>query len=173
MSSNARGNELAARFEQINQDVIDMVSGNADLSETCPAEGWTAAAVGAHIGGAHRGILEGFIMPIVAGREIPSAVGPSDEGNARQAAENAALPREQILTLLRDHGAMVAAYLRALSDEDLDRTTILPLFGEDPVTAQQAIEWVLIGHAADHANSLRQGLGQTTGHAAGRQEAIA
>ena len=29
------------------------------------------------------------------------------------------------------------------------------------MTAQQVIERVLIGHAADHANSLRQGLGQT------------
>lgn len=112
-------------------------------------------------------------MPIVAGREVPSAVGPSDEGNARQAAENAALPREQILTLLRDHGAMAVAYLQSLTDEDLDRTTTLPLFGENPVTAQQVIEWVLIGHAADHANSLRQGLEQTTDHAHGRQEAIA
>ncbi len=67
----ARGKELAARFEQINQDVIDMVSGDADLSVTCPSEGWTAAAVGAHIGGAHRGILEGLIQPIVAGQRDP------------------------------------------------------------------------------------------------------
>ena len=76
----ARGRELATRLEEINQQVIDMVSGDTDLSVTCPSEGWTAAAVGAHIGGAHRGILEGLIQPIVAGREIPSAVGPSMKG---------------------------------------------------------------------------------------------
>jgi len=169
----ARAEELASRFEQINQDVIEMVSGDTDLSSTCPAEGWTAAAVGAHIGGAHRGILEGLIMPIVAGEEIPSSVGPTGEGNAKQAAANAVLARDQILTMLRDHGAMAVEYLRSLTDEDLDRTTILPLFGENPVTAQQVIEWVLIGHAADHANSLRQGLGQESDHAHGRQEATA
>src|SRR5215210_9076175 len=99
----ARAKELATRFEQINQDVIDKVSGATDLSVPCPSEGWTAAAVAAHIGGAHRGILEGLIQPIVAGREVPSTVGPSDEGNAKQAAENAALPRNQILELLRNH----------------------------------------------------------------------
>ncbi len=169
----ARAKELAARLERINQDVIEMVSGAIDLSVTCPGEGWTAAAVGAHIGGAHRGILEGFIQPIVAGQEIPSTVGPSDEGNAKQAAENAALPRDQILTLLRDHGAMATAYLRSLSDEDLDRTITLPIFGESPVTAQYAIEQVLIGHAADHASSLRQWLGQRAGHTHDWQEAIA
>jgi hypothetical protein len=169
----ARAKELAARFEQINQDVIDMVSDATDLSVACPSEGWTAAAVGAHIGGAHRGILEGLIQPIIAGQEIPSAVGPSDEGNARQAAANAALPRDQILRLLRDHGAMVTAYLRSLSDDDLDRTVILPFFGENPVTAEHVIERVLIGHAADHANSLRQGLEQTADHTHDWQEALA
>jgi hypothetical protein len=169
----ARSKELAARFEQINQDVIDMVSGATDLSVPCPSEGWTAAAVAAHIGGAHRGILEGLIQPIVAGQEIPSTVGPSDEGNARQAAENAALPRDQVLTLVRDHGAMATAYLSSLSDDDLDRTVVLPFFGENPVTAEHVIERVLIGHAADHANSLRQGLEQTAGHIHHWQEALA
>jgi hypothetical protein len=169
----ARAKELAAQFEQINQQVIDVIAGDTDLSVICPSEGWTAAAIGAHIGGAHRGILEGLIQPIIAGREIPSAVGPSDEGNAKQAAENATLPRDQILRLLRDHGAMATAYLRSLSDEDLDRTVSLPLFGENPVTAQQVIGWVLIGHAAEHANSLRQGLGQTTGHSHDWQDALA
>lgn len=169
----ARAKELAARLEQINQQVIDLVSGATDLSVPCPGEGWTAAAVAAHIGGAHRGILEGLIQPMIAGQEIPSTVGPSDEGNARQAAQNAALPRGQVLTLLRDHGAMATAYLRSLSDDDLDRTVVLPIFGENPVTAQQVIEWVLIGHAADHANSLRQGLEQTAGHTHDWQEALA
>lgn len=169
----ARGEDLATRFERVNQDLIDMVSGAADLSVTCPGEGWTAAAVGAHAGGAHLGILEGFIKPIVAGRELPPSAGPSDEGNARQAAENAALPREQILTMLRDHGATAAAYLRGLSDEDLDGATTLPLFGEDPVTARQVIEWVLIGHPLDHASSMRQGLGQTAGHVHEKQRAPA
>jgi len=171
MSERAR--ELAARLEQINQQVIDSISGDSDLSVTCPGEGWTAAAVGAHIGGAHRGILEGLIQPIVAGRELPARVGPSDEGNAQQAAENAAVPRDHILRMLRDHGAMATAYLRSLRDEDLDRTVTLPIFGENPVTVQQVIEWVLIGHAADHANSLRQGLGQTAGHTHDWQDALA
>ena len=169
----ARAKELATRFEQINQDVIDMVSGATDLSVPCPSEGWTAAAVAAHIGGAHWGILEGLIQPIIAGQEIPSTVGPTDEGNASQAAQNAALPRNQVLTLVRDHGAMVTAYLRSLSDDDLDRTVILPFFGENPVTAEQVIERVLIGHVAEHANSLRHGLEQAAGQTHDRQVALA
>ncbi|MGH2616898.1 MAG: maleylpyruvate isomerase N-terminal domain-containing protein [Thermomicrobiales bacterium] len=155
-----RAEELATRFEQANQTVIDMVSGSADLSVTCPVEGWTAAALGAHVGGGHFGIVEYLIKPIVASQELqPFDLASFNEGNAKAAAENATLPKDQVLVLLRDNGATAAAYLRSLSDDDLDRTTTLPVFGPEPVTAQQVIEMVLIGHPLDHGNSLRQGLG--------------
>jgi hypothetical protein len=158
-----RGEELATRLEQVNEQVITAITAarNGDLDVTCPAEGWTAAAVGAHIGGGHRGILEGLVKPIVEGREIPSfSLADFAEGNARQAAENAAMPQSDILALLREHGAAAAAYVRGLSDDDLDRTTSLPVMGEQPVTTQQVIEWVLIGHVDDHLRSMRQGLGE-------------
>ncbi len=154
-----RAEELATQFEQVNQSVIDMVAGGTDLSATCPAEGWTAAALGAHVGGGHFGIVEYLIKPIVAGQELePFDLDSFNEGNAKQAAENAALSRNQVLTLLRDHGATAAAYLRGLSEDDLDCTTTLPVFGPEPVTARQVFEMVLIGHPLDHAQSLRQGL---------------
>ena len=35
---------------------------------------------------------------------------------------------------------MATAYLRSLSDDDLDRTVVLPFFGENPVTAEHVIE---------------------------------
>lgn len=156
-----RGEELAQRFERANQDVIDLVSASDDLSADCPAEGWTAAALGAHVGGGHHGIVEYLIKPIVAGQELaPFDLSSFAEGNAKAAAENAAMPKEEVLKLLRDHGADAAAYLRSLSDEELDRTTALPAIGPEPVTAQHVIEMVLIGHPLDHGSSLRQGLGE-------------
>ena len=156
-----RAEELAARFEAANQDVIDCVLGaNGNLSATCPAEGWSAAALGAHIGGGHQGIVDGLVKPIVEGREIPPfEMSAFDEGNKHEAAQNVAMPQDEILTLLREHGDMAAAYLRSLSDEDLDRATMIPVMGPNPVTAQQMIEMVLIGHPVEHGQSLRQGLG--------------
>jgi hypothetical protein len=164
----ARAEDLAIRFEQANQDVIDMVSRveDADLGVTCPAEGWTAAAVGAHVGGGHFGIVEYLVKPIVEGQEIPPFTLDSfAESNAKEAAENAARPKAEILASLREQGAMAAAYLRGLGDEDLDRAAVLPVFGENPVTAQTVIEMVLIGHPIDHGNSLRAGLGHHVAHA--------
>jgi hypothetical protein len=157
----ARAEELAARLERANEEVIAAIQGaNGNLGATCPAEGWTVAAVGSHIGYGHVGIVEGLIKPIVEGRELPPfKLSDFDEGNARHAREHAAVPQDQVLQLLRDHGAQASSYVRGLSDDDLDRPTTLPLMGDTPVTAQQVIEMVLIGHVLDHGNSLRQSLG--------------
>lgn len=155
-----RAEELARRFEQANQSMIDMVTACDDLGIACPAEGWTAAALGSHVGGGHHGIVEHLIKPIVAGESLPPLDQDSfDVPNARAAAENAAMPKAEVLEMLRAHGSVAAAYVRGLSDEDLDRTTTMPAFGPDPVTAEQVIEWVLIGHPLEHGDSLRQGIG--------------
>jgi hypothetical protein len=158
----ARAEALADQFEQANQAVIDCVLGDhhGDFSVSCPAEGWTAAALGGHIGSGHIGILNGLIKPAVNGEEIPPfTMSDFDEGNAKFASENSAMPLDQIVAQLRDNGAVAADYVRSLSDEDLDRTTSMPMMGEHPVTAQQLIEWVLIGHTREHGQSLRSGLG--------------
>lgn len=156
-----RAKNLASRFEETNQQVIAAVetAANGDLSVTCPAEGWSAAALGAHIGGSYTGIVNRVIKPLVAGEEIPP-FGKSafDDVNAKQAAENAAMPRDAVLALLRDGGAEAASYVRGLSDDDLDRATSLAIRGDVPVSVQDLIEWILIGHAAEHLHSLRQGL---------------
>ncbi len=158
----ARAEALADRFEQANQAVIDCVLGElgGDLSTPCPAEGWSAAALGGHIGSGHAGILNGMVKRIVNGEEVPPfSMSDFDEGNAKFASENASMPREQIVAMLRENGAEAADYLRLLSDEDLDRTTRMPLMGDQDVTAEQIIEMVLIGHVLEHGQSLRQGLG--------------
>jgi hypothetical protein len=161
-----RAEELAQKLEQVNQECIEAVAGaqNGGLSAICPVEGWTAAALGAHIAGGHTGILESLIKPAIEGREIPPfSLADFDAPNAKAAAENVAMPQEQVLAMLREHGTQAAAYLRLLSDDDLDRPTKFPSMGDQPVTAQQLIEWVLIGHPAEHGQSLRQGLAETSG----------
>jgi hypothetical protein len=156
-----RAEALAAQLEQINEQCIEAVAtANGNLGAICPAEGWTAAALGAHIAGGHTGIIEALIKPVVEGREVaPFKLSDFDEPNAKSSAENAAMPHEQVMAMLHEHGENAVAYLRSLSDEDLDRTAMLSTMGDQPVSAQQLIEWVLIGHPAEHGQSLKQGLG--------------
>ena len=157
-----RVDALVSRFEQANQDVIEMVASASDseLSAICPAEGWTAAALGAHVGLGYPRILRDFIRPIVAGRQKLEPIDEDvvDQTNAREAVQNANMPKDRVLALLRDNGAQTAAYLRSLTDADLDRTTEMKSLGDNPVTVESAIESVLIGHPIEHGRSLRAGL---------------
>src|SRR5262245_3147693 len=101
-----RAEALADQFEEANQAVIDCVLGehHGDFSVPCPAEGWSAAALGGHIGAGHAGILNGLIKPAVNGEQLPPIqMSDFDEGNAKFASENAAMPLDQIVGLLREN----------------------------------------------------------------------
>lgn len=61
-----------------------------------------------------------------------------------------------MLKLLRDGGATMAAYVRNLTDQQLDRAAPLALADGAEVSAQQLIEGgVLIDHAEAHLKSIR------------------
>ena len=157
----ARANTLADRFEASNQAIIDLIAALPDesMGRVSADEGWTVSAIGARVAKQHDFLID-RVRRIVEGTESP----PFDpvafhEANRQAAAANAALPREPVMTLLQNHGAPVATYIRSLSDAELDRAKLIPAMGEEPVTAQKVIEMVLIGHPLDHGRSLRQGLG--------------
>ena len=141
-----RAEVLANRCDTAIQAVIDLVAGTPPdaLSRNCEAEGWTAAAVGAHIALSQDFII-GRVRRIVEDEQFP----PFDAaafhgGNARAAEENADLPAGQLIALLRDHGARATEYVRGLGDDELDRGRPISNMGENPTTAEQFIELSLI-----------------------------
>src|SRR5919107_4040043 len=102
-----RAEVLADRCDMAIQAVIDLIASTSPdaLNWTCEAEGWTAAAVGAHIA-VSQDFLIGRVRRIVEDEQFP----PFDatafhEGNARAAEENARLSSGQVIALLRNHGA--------------------------------------------------------------------
>ena len=151
-----RAEVLADRCDTTIQAVIDLIAGAPPdvLNRTCEAEGWTAAAVGAHIA-VSQDFLIGRVRRIVADEQFP----PFDAaafhaGNARAAELNEDLPADSLIALLREHGMRAAEYVRGLSDDDLDCSRLIPVMGENLTTAEQFIERVLIGHAEAHLQSL-------------------
>jgi hypothetical protein len=77
--------------------------------------------------------------------------------NAEHAKQFANCTRDETLVLLRKNAAGAASTVRGLSDDQLDRSA--PLLGGPPMTAQQVIERVLIGHVQEHHGSIRTTLG--------------
>ena len=153
-----RADALANRCDSAIQAVIGLIAGAPPdaLQRSCEAEGWTAAAVAAHIALSQE-FLIGRVRCIVEDEAFPPFDSAAFHGrNARVAEENAELPSGQVIALLRNHGAQTAEYVRGLSDVDLDRGRPIPVMGENPTTAEQFIERVLIGHTEAHLRSLRQ-----------------
>ena len=153
-----RADALADHCVTAIQAVIDLIAQASPdtLHRKCEAEGWTATAVAAHVAISQDFLVE-RVRRIVADEEFP----PFDAaafhgGNARAAEMNAGLSSGQVFALLRDHGARSTDYVRGLSDDDLDRSRAIPVMGDNPTTAEQFIERVLIGHAEAHLQSLRQ-----------------
>jgi hypothetical protein len=153
-----RADALADCCDRAIQVAIDLIAGAPPdaLHRSCEAEGWTAAAVAAHIALSQDFLID-RVRRIVEDEEFPpfDAAG-FHAGNARAAAENAELSSGQAIALLRSHGARAAEYVRSLDDGDLDRSRPIPVMGDDPTTADQFIERVLIGHAEAHLQSLRK-----------------
>ncbi len=81
-----------------------------------------------------------------------------DEGNAAHAREHAACSQREAAELLRRNGAMAAAAIQELRDEQLDLATPNSLHGEAPVTAQFWIENHPLAHAYRHLASMRAAL---------------
>lgn len=154
----ARSDELASEFEQAVADFAKVVESCSDAKwrAVCNAEGWTVAQTAQHVSGQFPLEME-FIAAPAEGKPMPAYT--LDDINAKndgRAAKNTAVSKADVLAELRAGGASTAAYIRALSDEQLDRTGALGLAGGAEVSTQQLIEGgVLIAHVTGHLESIR------------------
>ena len=153
-----RANETAKRFE-------DAVANLAKLVEDCPEdkwnaicndEGWSVAATAQHVSGQFP-LEREYIVAAAEGKEMPSYSWDDINGkNDNRAKANTSASKADVLKELREGATSMAAYVRALSDEQLDRTGNLPLAGGAAVSTQQLLDGgVLIDHVNGHAASIK------------------
>ncbi len=90
---------------------------------------------------------------------MPAGDGHSSatHGGLRASEQYANCTKQETLALLRKNAATAAGTVRGLSDEQLDRSA--PVLGGPPMTAQQMVERVLIGHVQEHHGSIRATVG--------------
>ena len=153
-----RAEQLANDFEQAVNDFAKTIEQIPDDKWTAQGgpEGWTIAAVAQHVSGQFPLEME-YITAAAEGKEMPGY--SWDDINARNGAraeKNSTASKADVLRELRDGAASTAAYVRGLSDEQLERAGALALAGGASVTAQQLIEGgVLIDHVRGHMQSLQ------------------
>ena len=152
-----RAEALARRFEQANNDVIAAVEGLSDgqWKALNKDAGWSVGVTAHHVAVSHPALI-GLIQAIGSGQPLPPLTADMrDHGNAQHAQQFADCTKQETLGMLRANGAAAAAAVRGLSDEQLDRTGSMPAFGDAPISAQQVIERILIGHPGMHLASIQ------------------
>lgn len=149
-----RSEALARQFEQANQEMIAEVerSSGAQWKATSANDERSVGVVANHVAGGHKSIGE-WVRVVAEGVTAPPiTMDMINEANARHAVAKANCTKDETLDLLRRNGAAAAALVRGYSDEQLDRGTN---FNGHPMTAQQMIEHILIGHIRNHLQSMR------------------
>ncbi len=160
-----RAATLATELEQANGEVIA-------FAESCPADIWiapcvddgrTVAAVVRHVGGAYIAHMR-LVQAVAAGEPIPAMFGDwavIHQGNAVSAEKYAHADRGETIASLQRNGANLAMTIRALTDAQLDRTAVVPIFDNGSRTTAQIIEGSVIAHPHGHLVGLRATVGES------------
>ena len=156
-----RTEALATQLEQAVADFAKTVEGCTDTqwSAICNAEGWTVAQLAQHVAGQFP-LEMTFITAAAEGKQMPSLTGEQlNEKNEGRAAKNRSVTKAAVLQELRTNATSTAAYIRALADEQLDRTGPLSLAdGAQLTTEQYILGPVLIAHVTEHLESIRDAI---------------
>lgn len=154
-----RAEQLADQFEQLVNDFANTIQQFPDEKWTASGgpEGWTIAGVAQHVSGQFPLEME-YITAAAEGRPLPAYTWDDiNSRNETRAERNSSASKEDVLRELRSGAASTAAYLRGLSDEQLDRSDKLALANFAEVTCQQMIEGgVLIDHVREHIKSIQE-----------------
>jgi uncharacterized damage-inducible protein DinB len=157
-----RAEKLAERLEQVTEQVIAAARRctEAQWQGMCADDGRAVGAVFDHVAGAYPAV-GGWVRSIATGEALPQLTKEMiDQSNAERAGRHPAPGQQETIERLRRHGAEAAGMLRGLDDGQLDRTGEMPVFGGQPLSAEQVIRSVLIGHPRGHLKSIVATIGE-------------
>jgi len=154
----AQAEALASQFEQANNALIGSIESmnDAQWKAICPPEGWPVGVTAHHVGGGLQPI-SGLVMAAATGGPMPGiTMEQIDAGNAQHAKDAANCTKAETVAMLRQGGQAAAAMVRGFSDDQLQRSGTL-LGG--PMSTEDMIKNILIGHVQQHTASIKQALG--------------
>lgn len=156
MATTTRTDERASQFEAVNAEIIAIVTdcGDEQWRLTAANDERTVGVVAYHAAETN-GAFARIIQTLAAGGTYTPSVSMEEvhQLNAQQARDNAEVGRQETLDLLRANGDAILHALRNIDDDQLERTA--GTFGGHEMTINQVMEWVVIGHTAEHLESIR------------------
>jgi hypothetical protein len=154
-----RAETLAAQLEAENAAMIAFAESCPEAVWTTPCvdDGRTIAAVVRHVGGAYIAHTR-LVQAGTSGEPVPAMFGDWEtihRGNAISAEKYANADRGETIASLQRNGANLAAMIRDLTDEQLDRTAVVPIVSDEARTVAEIIAFPVIDHPRGHLVGLR------------------
>lgn len=153
---NTDAKDFTGTFESLQAQTVSTISGCTDeqWQRTTIAEGWTVAATAHHLAIVQQAFV-GIVEQLAAGETYTPNVDMEQihESNAKHARDYAQADRDETLEVFETSGADMVKLIRAFDDEALGR--VAGSFGGNDLTVAQFIEYVVIGHAREHATSIQ------------------
>ena len=112
---------------------------------------------------AFNGAFATLIATLAAGDTYSPAVSMEEvhRRNAEHTRAHAAVGKQETLDLLHANGAAILRAIDGIDDGLFDRTA--GIFGGHEMTVAQVMDWVVIGHTADHLATIRATLAERLG----------
>ena len=154
-----RAEALAAQFELLSNELMAEIDQYSDdqWRLSCKDEGWSVAVTAHHIAVGNSRIARG-VRIIASGQPFPLLTGEQvDKLNEQHARQHGDSTKEETLDLLRRDVPSAVSLVRGLSDEQLGRSATV-FATAPPLTTEQFIQRILIGHAVGHLESMRAAL---------------
>jgi hypothetical protein len=152
----AKSETIARQFEAKAQEataVFERLT-DADWKKVTAAEKWSVGVTAHHIAVAH-GVIAGLVKTLADGKPGPNIPMDALHGmNAKHAQEHASCTRAETIALHKKNVAATAAMVRALSDEQLDRSGNV-IAGAPAMSAGQLAGGLLCSHIDEHLGSIK------------------
>jgi hypothetical protein len=154
-----RGTALAEDFAAANREVVEFARSCSDAEWVLvvPGEQWPVGVVVHHIAEGHEHGVN-WLSQMAHGQAITDTAEGIDQDNAAHATRAARAGRDETVALLEANAVTLERALRALSDEELDRTASFgPAGGRELPTV--ALAAVAARHAREHLAHARAAVG--------------
>lgn len=155
-----RATELASKLEQLNDELIALSEHLTDAQWNARSveEGWPIGAVVAHVANAFPSFAR-TIAGIAGGETFPVTWEMLATANAKQVAAYDDGHQDETVASLYRNSAELVAYIRSLTDVQLDAVGHIHLLGHEPVSTARLIEDLVIRHTVTHMASIRESIG--------------
>jgi DinB family protein len=156
----AKAEALAKQYEAKVQEATSVMErlSDADWKKATSSEKWSVAVVAHHIATGHEGIA-GLIKTVASGQPLPGLTMDALHAmNAKHAQDFANCTKAETVALHKKNAAAAAAVVRGLGDAELGRSATV-LGGMPPMSVEQMVNGILIGHVTEHLGSIRTSVG--------------